>query len=669
MILFSNKKKPNNNSNSNNKYDFTVSISPYLNDAIVTPENAWANIIQKINYSDKFITEFNKKGHPKVNLNNNKIYDTQKHKKLIDSCKTNIEKTYSNCLRDINPTKSSVNLSKIFETTTLNDSAKKELNDLLKYEQLMFNAVNQLKQKSNQQNQLNPSSTNTNKNTSIKTQIYNAISKPKETVKKTASMAFTSSLVIAGFGALINIDDNHKISTNNIDTIYQNMLSQLDSIQPNIPDLIPKAAASSNTIDNKEISNSDILTENKITVEITPANKTIDKNEYFILNVSVSDIPEPIIGMQADIEYDPSVITINYVVEGNLFTQDGAPTFFVDNPKDDTAGIRKNTYTAILGEFSVNTPENFITLNLTAKEQIEETYINITNVVISDPQGQAVPYTINNCTVTIYDTTTSTTDPTNSDSAGGGGGGGGSTGEDIENIIYQDVLTKSITNQDITNYDFNDSKNPIIHLEFYSPTNKGLQDLKIQVLKDKSALVKEEPKKNIVEYINIYLGKFGTDNNLENIQVQFSISDEIMTKKSVGLYSIRLMYWNDTNEKWDVTDTKYTKRDYTNNKYIFTSNLTQVSENYAIVGDNIALMYVSENMTSETTNQNDPTITQQTQSNSNTNQKSPPSTKSSEIDKNSTAKTKPEKTPMIKPLIPPIIAYGLYRRKKRNKLN
>ncbi|NOQ56359.1 MAG: PGF-pre-PGF domain-containing protein, partial [Nanohaloarchaea archaeon] len=526
MILLSKEKKPNKSSNSRNVFDFTVSISSYLNDAIYTPENVWATVMQKIIYADQFITMFNKNNYCDIiNLNNKKIYDIEKHKRLIDSCKTYLGKKEFNCLRDIKYTKASINFSKILETTELNDSAKKELNTLFKYETLMFNAANQLKQKSDQ-NQLNAGATYTNKKSCRTTQTQKICSNQRNTFNKTASIALTGPLVLAGFGALIDID--HNDSTNNIDTIYQNILSQLDSIQPKIPDLIPKASASSDSIDNKEISNA------YITVEITPQNNTIHKNENFHLNVFVSDITEPIVGMQANIVYDSSAITINDIYEGDLFTQDGASTFFVDDTKDDTAGIRKNIYTSIMGDYNVNTPENFITINITAKDTLGKSDINLENVIISNTQGQAVPYTINNGIVTIYDATTSSTNPTNNkdSSGGGGGGGGGSAGEVYENIIFKDVLSEQIINGEETTYKFDDPENPINYLKFISSTNKGPQNLNIQVLEELSALVGEEPANGIIgKYFNMYLGLVGTDNGLEDISLEFALSEETMKEK------------------------------------------------------------------------------------------------------------------------------------------
>ena len=207
-------------------YDFTVHCSPIYSNALVSPENAWANFVQKIHYANKFIEGFEDKGYSKVNLGSH-IYDIDRHRTLIDSCTTHLEETYSDCLREFEATDSSVDLSIITEAM-LPESAKTDFDNLLGYDTLMIEAVNYLKQKSNQ---VNPDYDliNTTKDTPILTKLKNAISNPIETVKKATPMAVAGSLLfLSGFAYAF--DSDHHIASDSADTLYQDLLHQLSSL-------------------------------------------------------------------------------------------------------------------------------------------------------------------------------------------------------------------------------------------------------------------------------------------------------------------------------------------------------------------------------------------------------------------------------------------------------
>ncbi|MCK5593947.1 MAG: hypothetical protein KAI18_01760, partial [Candidatus Aenigmarchaeota archaeon] len=228
-------------------FDFTIHCSPIYSAALVSPENAWANFVQKINYANQFIEGFEDKGYSKVNLGS-QIYDIETHRKLVESCKTHLEETYSDCLMDFKATDSSVDLSIIIEAM-LPKSARTDLDNLLGYDRLMINAVNLKYREALLTKNSTSKSKDTNRITSfadtlkeIPDVISAAISNPKETLTKAAApLAIAGSLLMSGFASAF--DSNHDVAPDSADTAYQEMLHKLDSILSDLPDILPVAAA------------------------------------------------------------------------------------------------------------------------------------------------------------------------------------------------------------------------------------------------------------------------------------------------------------------------------------------------------------------------------------------------------------------------------------------
>ncbi|NOQ56240.1 MAG: hypothetical protein GQ477_05555 [Nanohaloarchaea archaeon] len=110
--------------------------------------------------------------------------------------------------------------------------------------------------------------------------------------------------------------------------------------------------------------------------------------------------------MEVKIYFNPAYISINSIAEGNLFTQDGAPTWFMTPIINNTEGSIINIVTSFLGSYNVSKPSNFITINLTAKETLGVSDINLTDIIISYPPDSDALYTFfKNGTITIIDTT------------------------------------------------------------------------------------------------------------------------------------------------------------------------------------------------------------------------------------------------------------------------
>jgi hypothetical protein len=140
-------------------------------------------------------------------------------------------------------------------------------------------------------------------------------------------------------------------------------------------------------------------------VNVTPLKKIVIQGQTFDLNISIDPRGTAIAGAQLKIGFNKSVIKINNIIEGNLFKQNGANTFFNPGTINNSQGTVVSIYDMILGPYSVSTPGAFIIINATAVGISGTSGINLSNVIASDTNGQAIDLNIINGSVNINWTT------------------------------------------------------------------------------------------------------------------------------------------------------------------------------------------------------------------------------------------------------------------------
>jgi len=162
---------------------------------------------------------------------------------------------------------------------------------------------------------------------------------------------------------------------------------------------------------------------------VSAANVTLDSpakisgGQMFDVKVIIDPAGEHIAGVQLDLEFNKSSILINSITEGNLLKQSGTKTNFNSGKIDNSIGTAVNIYGFIIGPKNVTTSGTFIIINATAIVSTNTPEINLTKVLVVDPQGKQ-----------IYPKPTQTPGTKMQDIiavSGGapGGGSGGATGE------------------------------------------------------------------------------------------------------------------------------------------------------------------------------------------------------------------------------------------------
>jgi len=138
------------------------------------------------------------------------------------------------------------------------------------------------------------------------------------------------------------------------------------------------------------------------TVSISAGDYTVPRNETFTVNITVNQTV-PITGVQFDLSFNPSLVSVVNVSNGTLLTQSGANnTYFSPGTLDNTTGTLTGVVGAIItpGE-TVSTPGVFATIQMTSKAVEGTSLLDLSNVIIADVSATPEPTLINDGSVIV----------------------------------------------------------------------------------------------------------------------------------------------------------------------------------------------------------------------------------------------------------------------------
>jgi hypothetical protein len=136
-------------------------------------------------------------------------------------------------------------------------------------------------------------------------------------------------------------------------------------------------------------------------VSVSAPSQSTTVGTQFTVNISVQP-NNAIAGAQFDLSFNPNLVTVNSVTEGNLLKQGGASTYFMAGQINNTAG----TITGVADV--INTPGQTVSatgilaaITMTAKTTAGTCSLNLSNVIVGDINGQAISSTTSNGQVVI----------------------------------------------------------------------------------------------------------------------------------------------------------------------------------------------------------------------------------------------------------------------------
>ncbi len=140
--------------------------------------------------------------------------------------------------------------------------------------------------------------------------------------------------------------------------------------------------------------------------------------------------------------------------------------------------------------------------------------------------------------------TSSTPAPTSNPPSSGGGGGGGVSGEDFANIESKEKHDLFISKDRVASYRFNNSQ--ILYVNITGNTGAGDTSVAVEILKNKSSLVKVPAPGKVYKNLNIWVGSsgFAVPRNIKEAVIRFRVENAWITSGGFKDTDIVLLRWD-----------------------------------------------------------------------------------------------------------------------------
>lgn len=137
-----------------------------------------------------------------------------------------------------------------------------------------------------------------------------------------------------------------------------------------------------------------ILVSNITTVQVIPENITSQLGESFSTYLNVN-LKVPTSGMQTNVHWNKSVLYLNHVSQGDLFTNRSwnktNQTFWSKGVVNNSRGKVSNIFEVILGRTNTTSPGILAIMNFTVIGR-GSSEIGLGHVILSTPNGKSIPF-------------------------------------------------------------------------------------------------------------------------------------------------------------------------------------------------------------------------------------------------------------------------------------
>jgi hypothetical protein len=195
-----------------------------------------------------------------------------------------------------------------------------------------------------------------------------------------------------------------------------------------------------------------VLAAGNANVSVANSAVEVEAGSQFTVNIQIQP-DSAIAGAQFDLSFNPALVTVNSVTEGNLFKQNGASTYFVAGQVNNAAGTVKGVCGVITtpGQ-TVSTEGTLATIRLTAGTYTGSSPLNLSNVIVGNINGQAITVNTANSRVTVNGSEPAPT-PTNPPTGGGGlepvEAAGGAVGASEKQYLSAYMTQPGVFDQDV----------------------------------------------------------------------------------------------------------------------------------------------------------------------------------------------------------------------------
>ncbi|WP_406657115.1 PGF-pre-PGF domain-containing protein [Methanolobus sp. ZRKC2] len=116
-----------------------------------------------------------------------------------------------------------------------------------------------------------------------------------------------------------------------------------------------------------------------------------------------------------------------------------------------------------------------------------------------------------------------------------------------ENVIFKDVLTQEVVADSNVFYDFENEENPIKYIRFGALDDSGMTESKVEVLRNRSGLVKSDPPGKVYRHLNIWIGAeiLPAPSRMTDIVIGFRVSIPWLDENEFDASSVVLFRYAD----------------------------------------------------------------------------------------------------------------------------
>ncbi len=140
----------------------------------------------------------------------------------------------------------------------------------------------------------------------------------------------------------------------------------------------------------------------KPAISVSPSTVNVSHGDLFMINITVDPAGNEIYGAQYDLLFDTSILNATSQSQGTFLSQDGASTAVIRNKINNTIGKIEYGETRTGVENGVTTPDVLASITFKAIEPGTRTSnLNLSNVMLSDPNGTSIETGVNNGTVIV----------------------------------------------------------------------------------------------------------------------------------------------------------------------------------------------------------------------------------------------------------------------------
>lgn len=131
------------------------------------------------------------------------------------------------------------------------------------------------------------------------------------------------------------------------------------------------------------------------TVRVSPEKLQVEENTNFTIDIKVAP-DTAIAGAEFQLEYDPKLITVNKITEGDFLKQGNEGTLFSKGSIDNESGAVTGIYGVIIGKEMMLEPASFASIEFEAGDMAGISEITLKGVLVTNSTGAKLPTEISN---------------------------------------------------------------------------------------------------------------------------------------------------------------------------------------------------------------------------------------------------------------------------------